>query len=119
MERLDCTYELSLTRQNMCMSESEEGKGRREFYISHTWDDETRQLITDLVKILALFKFCVVCELFSCLDASRWLSYTLVYPFLHQREDVHLRIIFSGKNLDTYRSRCYETRTAVCKTLLS
>ena len=42
-----------------------------------------------------------------------------VSPFLHQREDVHVRIIFSGKNLDTYRSRCYETGTAVCKTLLS
>ena len=45
-----------------------------------------------------------------------------VSPVLHlQRGDVHVRIIFSGKNLDTYCSRwyCYETRTAVCKTLLS
>ena len=90
MERFDCTYELSLTRQNMCMSESKEGKGRRELYISHTWDDETRQLITDLVKILALFKFCVVCELFSCLDASRWLSYALVYLLSCIRERMYM-----------------------------
>ena len=42
-----------------------------------------------------------------------------VSPLLHQRGDVHVRIIFSGKNLDTDCSRCYETRTAVRKTLLS
>ena len=90
MERFDCTYELSLTRKNICMSESEEGKGRREFYTSHTWDDETRQLITDLVKVLALFKFCVVCEFFSCLDASRWLSHALVYLLSCIREGMYM-----------------------------